>query len=429
MPGASRRMRGAPGSLLFVAVLARAEPPLAPPGPTLLLHSGAEMPQIGFGTWGVHKRDVDTSLRAAIAAGYRLFDLAPVYNNEKEIGQTLGALQAEGVVVRKDLFLTSKVPPADACDPGLVRAKLDQTLRDLRTEYLDLYLVHWPFCVRPGAPSWPPPLEYQRGYSPAQLRDTWRSMELLVQEGKARAIGLANIGPNRLAALLRTSDLVVAPSVVQVELHPYNTLASLRALCADRRIAVTAYASLGSAARPAKYHAALDAHPVLLSDPAVLTVASALRASASAVALGWALRRGIAVIPKSIHPERVHSNLRETLRIAPRLSESQLSSLDALDRRHRFLAAGFLGYAWREGMKMEELWDDGPAQPATPSAPATVAWRGAWLVIVVAVTALCIARACAQRQSDRVARRLSFGAALDRFPPRRPSLVALVNSL
>jgi alcohol dehydrogenase (NADP+) len=380
------------------------------------------MPQVGFGTWGVHKRDVDSSLRAAIAAGYRLFDLAPVYNNEAAVGQTLAALQAEGAVTRRDLFLTSKVPPTDACDPRLVRAKLDQTLRDLRTDYLDLYLVHWPFCIRSGAPSWPPPLEYQRGYSPAQLRDTWRSMEAFVLEGKARAIGLANIGPSRLAALLRTADLAIAPSVIQVELHPYNTLASLRALCADRRIAITAYASLGSAARPAKYHAASEAHPVLLCDPAVLTVAAALGASASAVVLGWAVRRGVAVIPKSVHPERVHSNLHETLRTAPRLSDSQLRSLDALDRRHRFLAAGFLGYAWREGMTMEELWDDEPSPAAAPGAPAPVAWRGAWLVSGMAMTALCAACACAHRRSNRVARRLSFGASLDRFPQRLPSL-------
>jgi alcohol dehydrogenase (NADP+) len=370
------------------------------------------MPQIGFGTWGVHKRNVDESLRAAVAAGYRLFDLAPVYNNEAAVGETLSALQAEGVVARKDLFLTSKVPPTEACDPALVRAKLDQTLSDLRTDYVDLYLVHWPFGVRPGSPSWPPPLEYQLGYSPAQLRDTWRTMESLVREGKARAIGLANIGPNRLAALLRAPDLVVAPSVVQVELHPYNTLASMRALCAKHRIAITAYASLGSAARPEKYQLASDAHPVLLSDPAVLAVASELGTSASAVALAWAVRRGVAVIPKSVNVKRVRANLQETLRIALMMSEEQLRKLDALERQHRFLAAGFVGYAWRHGMTMEELWDDGPAAKLSASTP--VPWRAGWLMLGVGMAVLCVACACAQRQPDRVTRRLSFGAAFDR---------------
>jgi alcohol dehydrogenase (NADP+) len=327
------------------------------------------MPQIGFGTWDVHKRNVNASLRAAVASGYRLFDLAPEYDNEAEVGETLSALQVEGIIGRKDLFLTSKVPPTDACDPRRLRAKIDQTLRDLRTNYVDLYLVHWPFCVRPGARRKPPPLKYQRGYSPAQLRDTWRTMEWLVHEGKARAIGLSNLGPNRLATLLRTPDLVVAPSVVQVELHPYNTLASLRAFCAEHRIAVTAYASLGSASRVEKFHLDADTYPLLLSDPAVLAVASALGTSASAVVLAWAVRRGVAVIPKSNHPDHIRANLLETLRTAPRMSESQLKSLDALDRGHRFLAAGLLSYAWRPGMTLEQVWDDGPAQRRLAARP------------------------------------------------------------
>ena len=177
-----------------------------PSSPTLSLSPSGAMPQIGFGTWGLQPQDVDASIRTAISAGYRLFDLAPVYKNEREIGATLTALYTEGVVTRRDLFLTSKVPPADACDRERLLNTLRQTLCDLQTDYLDLFLVHWPFCVRSGAPTWPPPREYQMGYSAAQLHATWRVMETAVARGHARAIGLSNIGARRLeACLLYTS--------------------------------------------------------------------------------------------------------------------------------------------------------------------------------------------------------------------------------
>ena len=385
--------------------------------PVITLRSGAHMPQIGFGTWGVSPQDVEPSVRAAIASGYRMFDLAPVYNNEAAVGQVLAALQAEGAVARSELFLTSKVPPVDACEPEQLRAKLEQTLHDLRTSYLDLYLVHWPFCVRPGAPSWPPPLEFQRGYSAEQLRSTWRGMERFVTEGKVRAIGLANIGPNRLMRLLKALDLRVAPAVVQVELHPYNTLTTLRALCTKQHIAITAYASLGSAARPTKYQVPADAHPVLLSDPVVASIASALGAPASAVALGWALRRGVAIIPKSTHPPRVRSNMEDTLRVAPMMSEKQLKRLDGLDRQHRYLAAGFKGYAWHEGMGIEELWDD----PIEGNAMLSLLGSAWYVSVVVLVSVVYCAARCnrSRRKEDHVARRLSFGSALDHLSPHR----------
>ena len=178
------------------------------------------MPQVGFGTWGVKPRDVDTSLRAAVAAGYRLFDLAPVYNNQKAVGETLRALQAEGAVTRDQLFLTSKVPPLDACAPGGVEASARQTLRDVQTSYLDLLLVHWPFCVRNGSPTWPPPLSYQLGYSREQLRETWRALEGLHASGAVRAIGLSNIGPHRLKALRGEAKHAGVDAVLVVPAQP-----------------------------------------------------------------------------------------------------------------------------------------------------------------------------------------------------------------
>ena len=279
------------GAMLAAGAAAASFQGSVPLSPALRLHNGAAMPAIGFGTWGLKPVDVDTALRAAVGTGYRLFDLSPVYNNQREAGMTLASLQAEGAVRRNELFLTSKVPPAEACEPGGVEQSARRTLQELQTPYLDLFLVHWPFCVRNGSPTWPPPMSYQLGYSASQLRETWRGMERLQDMGLVRAIGLSNVGPQRLQALLRAADLRVPPAVVQAELHPYNTQEALRRMCATASppIAVTAYASLGSATRPDKYQG--TSHPVLLADAALLRIAQQQQTSPAALALAWAVRR------------------------------------------------------------------------------------------------------------------------------------------
>jgi diketogulonate reductase-like aldo/keto reductase len=216
---------------------------------------------MGFGTWGIRAEDIDRTVRAAIHVGYRLFDLAPLYQNQAQIGATLESLDREGAVQRHELFLTSKVAPTVACSDRELRYDVQRTLTQLRTSYLDLLLVHWPFCVRSDAPTWPPTLEYQLGYSPQQLHATWRTMEALHDSGTARAIGVSNLGVHRLASLLNVAR--VPPAVVQTELHPYLQSKPLRRLCRARGIVITAYSSLGSVTRPAK--CALHARPWSLS--------------------------------------------------------------------------------------------------------------------------------------------------------------------
>jgi len=379
--------------------------PALPLGP-----SAGQMPQIGFGTWGLQPQEVSTAIRAAVAAGYRSFDCAPVYQNERQVGETLSALIAEGVVTRSELFITSKVPPADACDRHRTERALRQSLHDLRTGYVDLYLIHWPFCVRspePGRPRpWPPPLEDQLGYSAEQLREEWRTIEALVATRAVHRAGLANIGERRLAKFLASPDLAVRPAVVQVELHPYNQMRALRALCASHGIAVTAYSSLGSPARPAKYQVQADAHPLLLADPAITQVATAHGASAAAVALGWAMRRGVALIPKSAHRERITSNLAGTLALAPSLSPGDLAAIDALERGHHYLAAGWRGYAWKRGQSLQELLDDAPP-------PLPPVGLGAALLLLACCCALVVCKArrhaVPRDAAHEVVRRLSFG--------------------
>lgn len=374
--------------------------------PALALNSGASMPALGFGTWGIPPAQVGQAVREAVSVGYRLFDLAPVYFNQPEVGETLASLVEEGVVARKDLWLTSKVPP-QACGRHAVKASLHRTLRELRTPYVDLFLVHWPFCVRDGSPSWPPPLAYRMGYSAAQLRETWRAMEELQRSGLARAVGLSNIGPRRLDTLLASADLRVTPAVVQVEMHPYLQNRELRRLCEARGIRVTAYCSLGSAARPAKYQHAAD--PRLLNEPALVRVGREAAAPPAAVALAWALARGVAVIPKSVRPERIAANYGAA---ALRLSAAQLGALDALDRGHRFLADGWLQHAWVPAQRLEWIVDDpepgsvghawmqAHAQLAAGAAErrAEAGRPAAGLVALLVVATIAAGRLCAQRR-------------------------------
>ena len=372
----------------------------APPRPNsmvpdkLTLSGGGSMPALGFGTWGIQAPDIDASLRAAVSAGYRLFDLAPVYNNERAVGDSLSALFEEGVLTRDSIFLTSKVPPTHACSRSRILAQVRETLRNLHTAYLDLYLVHWPFCVRNDSPTWPPPISHQLGYSAHQLRQTWRTMEELMARGLVRNIGLSNIGLRRLQSLLASPDLRAPPAVIQVEHHPYNANRELRAFCAAAvpPIRITAYASLGSQARPTKYQ---KGQPRLLADPALQRVAAHHSVPAASIALGWALRCGVAVIPKSAHPQRIVENA-GAVAVARALSDDEVRRLDSLDRDFRYLEAGWRGYAWREGMRIEELYDDPPPYSA---------WRS--LPLLVGLLALCCCT-CGTRRWLRGAGKLRY---------------------
>jgi len=201
-------------------------------------------------------------------------------------------------------------------------------------------------------------MSHQLGYSRGQLRETWATMEELVSSGLVRSIGLSNIGVHRLKALLAVDDLRVHPSVVQVEHHPYNANHDLLRFCKSVQplpIHVTAYASLGSNERPSKYQ---TGQPALLDDPTIQRVAKAHGAAPATVALAWTLRHGVAIIPKSGHTERIVANRRYPLALAHRLTRWEMTTIDALDRNFRYLAAGWLGYAWRPGMSLEELYDD-----------------------------------------------------------------------
>jgi alcohol dehydrogenase (NADP+) len=306
------------------------------------------MPSLGLGTWKSTPGEVGGAVRKALELGYRHFDCAAIYGNEAEIGEALAGALRKGVVARDELWITSKLWNDRHATEDVLPA-LENTLKDLRLDYLDLYLVHWPVTLRKDVHFPELPTDFI-GPDVLPLAATWAGMEATVDAGLARHIGVSNFSAAKLQTVL--ADARLRPEVNQVEMHPYLAQNDLVAYCRENEIHVTAYSPLGSIDRPKSMKQADE--PVLLEDEAVLGVASRTGCSAAQVLLAWALQRGTSVIPKSVHPGRMEENLAASeLTLAP----ADTAALDALDRHRRYVTGGF----WvKEGgpYTLSNLWDE-----------------------------------------------------------------------
>ena len=299
---------------------------------TYTLSSGQEMPALGLGTWKSDPGIVGATIAAALETGYQHFDCAPIYGNEAEIGAVLGSALDAGTVLREDLWITSKLWNSEHGRDRVLPA-LRQTLRDLRLEYLDLFLIHWPIPIRPGI-AFPAVAGDFLSLDDQPLADTWAGMEDAVDAGLVRAIGVSNFSAPRLAAL--TAGARIPPAVNQVELHPYLAQTALLAAARDLGVRLTAYSPLGSMDRPARLKR--DGEPVLLDDPVVGAVADAHGATPGQVLIAWALARDTAVIPKTSRPERLAENLAAA---QLDLTKAEIARLDGLDRGYRYVDGSF----------------------------------------------------------------------------------------
>jgi len=315
---------------------------------TLELASGGGLPVLGLGPWKAAPGAVGAAVEAALALGYRHFDCARIYGNEAEIGAALARCLGDGRVAREELWITSKLWNDRHAAEDVVPA-LEESLRDLGLDYLDLYLVHWPVALKKGV--WVPERADQvLGPDELPLAETWRGMEAARAAGLARHVGVSNFSAQKLRALCAGARL--APEVNQVELHPYLQQDGLLATCRELGVAVTAYSPLGSRDRPASMKAAGE--PDLLADPVVGAIAARRGATPAQVLLAWALARGTAVIPKSVSPARMRENLAAT---ALELSAGDLAALAGLDRGRRYVSGAF----WVvEGgpTTLANLWDE-----------------------------------------------------------------------
>ena len=302
--------------------------PDVPPSldPQLRLASGASLSALGLGTWKAAPGQVGTAVGAAVRLGYRHIDCASIYGNEAEIGAALAGSLAEGLVRRDELWITSKLWN-DCHAPEQVRPALERTLADLQLDHLDLYLIHWPVVHRHGV-LMPSVAVDQVALEQLPLPSTWAAMEALVDAGLVRHIGVSNCSARKLAALL--PQCRIQPVMNQVERHPWLQQNELLAFCQRQGIALTAYSPLGSPAAggPAP----------LLSDPVIGAIAAAHGASPAQVLIAWGIATGTAVIPKSVHPERLQTNLAAAqLRLTP----AELDQIANLDRHHRFVDGSF----------------------------------------------------------------------------------------
>lgn len=240
-----------------------------------ILKNGVKIPMIGFGTWIAVKEDSDIVLKA-IEAGYRLIDTAAFYDNEEQIGESL----QKSCVPREELFLTSKVWKTNLGYDKTIRS-FERSLKNLKTDYLDLFLIHWPKNH----------LDTQDWIQEDQ--DTWRAMEMLYKAGKIRAIGLSNFYPHHMIPLLENAE--IKPMVNQIEFHPGFTQKYVTDYCKENDMIVEAWSPLGRAA--------------VLSDEVICNLAEKYGRTPAQICLRFTYQCGIVSLPKASSMIRMHQNL------------------------------------------------------------------------------------------------------------------------
>lgn len=327
--------------------------------PQRVLYTGAKMPAIGLGTFGSDHapgEEVAAAVLGAASVGYRHFDCAAVYGNEALIGQSMQAIMAGGVA-REELWVTSKLWN-DRHDPADVIPTCEQSLRDLRLDYLDMYLVHWPFPNHhpPGAdvtarnPN-------SRPYIHDEYMATWRQMEKLVEMGLVRHIGTSNMTIPKMRLVLR--DASIKPAVNEMELHPHFQQPELFDYVRGQGIEPIAFSPLGSPNRPERDRTPGDT--VDTEDPVIVSIAGRLGVHPAVVCIKWALQRGAAPIPFSTKRSNYLSNLRAS--VSPRLSDEDMQAIAGIDKNCRLIKGQV--FLWRDGQTWEDLWDmDGTITPA-----------------------------------------------------------------
>jgi len=298
----------------------------------LIFSNGDSMPTLGLGTWKSAPGEVYDAVKEAVRLGYRHIDCAPVYGNESEVGRALAESFKQGDVDRKDMWITSKLwNNAHAAED--VKPALERTLHDLQLDYIDLFLIHWPVVIRKG-------IQFPRsGEDLISLRDlplstTWKAMETMVEDGLCRHIGVSNFSTVKLRALTDAARL--KPEMNQIELHPFLQQPGMLDFCKQSGVHLTAYSPLGSPDRPRGLKDKNE--PVLLEDPVLTAIARRRGITPAQVLIAWAIGRGTAVIPKSVHPERIRENLAAA---DAALTPEEMREIAGLDRNRRYVGGKF----------------------------------------------------------------------------------------
>jgi len=319
--------------------------------PKVTLSSGDVIPAVGLGTFGSDNYTADVIAEAvykAVKAGYRHIDCAAVYGNEKEIGKTLKALFDEGVVMREDLWITSKVWN-DRHDDVVGACK--DSLADLGLDYLDLYLVHWPFpnyhapgvSVESRDPNAKP-------YIHEDYMKTWRAMESLVDAGLVRNIGTSNMTRPKMELLLR--DCRIRPVVNEMELHPHFQQPEFKKYIEDNGIKAIGFCPIGSPNRPERDKTPEDTVPI--EDPVIVEIAQRHGVHPAVICIKWAVQNGQIPIPFSVKPVKFMSNLRAA--VEDPLTAEEMAAIRGVDRNCRFIKGQV--FMWKTARSWKDLWDE-----------------------------------------------------------------------
>jgi alcohol dehydrogenase (NADP+) len=260
-----------------------------------LNHGAGHIPALGFGTLIPDATVTISATTAALQAGFRHFDCAERYRNEREVGEALQAGIAGGGIAREDICLTTKLWNTNH-RPERVEPAFEASLDRLRINYLDLYLIHTPFAFQPGEEQDPRDQNGNVVYDrEVTLLDTWRALESLVDRGRCRAIGLSDINLDGLLPIYESAR--IKPAVVQVESHPYLPETELLEFCREKGIVLLAFAPLGHGMRPGP-----------LEDPVILAIAARVGKTPAQVLLAWAVQRGTALLTTPRSAERAREN-------------------------------------------------------------------------------------------------------------------------
>ncbi|QPG95855.1 NAD(P)H-dependent D-xylose reductase (XR) [Epichloe festucae Fl1] len=299
--------------------------------PSIELNSGYEMPQVGFGLWKVDKATCADTVYNAIKAGYRLFDGACDYGNEKECGEGVARAIKESIVKREDLFIVSKLWQTFH-DKEKVEPICRRQLADWQVDYFDLFLIHFPVALEYVDPSvrYPPGWFYdgkcEVRWSKTTNQQTWEAMEMLVDGGLTKSIGISNYQAQGIYDLLKYAR--IRPATLQIELHPYLQQRNLVSLAKEEGIAVTAYSSFG----PTGFielgmDRAKNVAPLMEHD-AIISMATKHNKTPAQVLLRWASQQGLAVIPKTSRPSVMTQNLDSTDFILDQQDMDRIAEMD-----------------------------------------------------------------------------------------------------
>jgi alcohol dehydrogenase (NADP+) len=279
------------------------------------------MPSIGLGTWLAEPGQVKNAVTHVLRdLEYLHIDAAMIYFNEEEVGQGMLDGFAATKLTRKDVWLTSKLWN-DCHHPDHVIDACKDSISKLKTDYLDLYLIHFPASFQKGIMD----AERSDQMTNEPIEDTWKEMEKLVDMGLCKNIGVSNFPVPEIMRILAMPDLKYKPQVNQLEVQPYYQRRDILRFCQQRGIVVTAHTSLGGGANPW-----VDIHPAkLLDDPVVAQIAKEASRSTAQVLLKWGLQSGLSVIPKSVNNDRLKQN-HDLMDFE--LTGAQMADLNALDK-------------------------------------------------------------------------------------------------